>query len=283
MSRTGRTWCMALWIGLALLEGPVHAAAADAWSEPLFLGAHRGGRALWPENTVLAFTEAAKISPAILLEGDLRLTKDGAVVVIHDAAVDRTTNGSGLVPEQSLEQIKALDAGYHFTQDEGKTFPWRGKGITIPTLAEVLDAAPNHRFELELKEDPALVPAAVAIFREKKAAGRIILASFKPELMRALREQAPEVLTCFDSTSGMMLLNALRGAAWEAYTPADRMLSLPKRMMAQAALTAEEIAKLKAKGILVQVHTINSLEEIEAFRALGVSSILTDRPDLVKE
>ena len=115
---------------LAFPARPENAAARfPVFAKPMLLGAHRGGRALWPENTVVAFRACAERWPDILLEGDLHLTADGHVVVLHDATVDRTTDGAGPVAGMTLEQVKQLDAGYRFTPDDGATFPWRGKGV----------------------------------------------------------------------------------------------------------------------------------------------------------
>ena len=258
-------------------DGPI----ASAWERPMVLGAHRGGKDEWPENTVVAFREAAAAYPDILLEGDLQLSRDGAVVVIHDKTVDRTTEGTGAVKDLSLTELKALDAGYRFTPDGGQTFPWRGKGVTIPTLEEVLSAAPRHRFLLELKDGDGLTEKAIPILRAHGGEERIIIASFQPELMAALRAQWPGVATCYDQPRAFALLTALRQGDWAGYTPTDRMLSLPKRYVKQLSITKAEIAKIQQKGILVQVHTLNAAGEITQYRALGVDSILTDRPALL--
>ena len=101
------------------------------------LVAHRGGSLLAPENTMAAFSSATDDWWADMLEMDVRLTRDGHVVVIHDDSVDRTTDGSGKVSEMTLEEIKDLDAGYRFRDLVGG-FPFKGKGVTVPTLEEVL-------------------------------------------------------------------------------------------------------------------------------------------------
>ncbi|MCF6286626.1 MAG: glycerophosphodiester phosphodiesterase [Candidatus Hydrogenedentes bacterium] len=274
-------------LGAALASGVVWAVdvveadAASAWARPMLLGAHRGGKGEWPENTVLAFSEAATQYPDILLEGDLQLSKDGVVVVIHDRTVDRTTNGSGTVQELTLAQLKALDAGYHFSSDGGKTYPYRGTGITIPTLDEILQAMPKNRALFELKDGEGLVAKVVPLLRKHGAADRILIASFKPELMAAMREQMPEIATCFDRGGALALLSALRTGDWSAYEPTARMLSLPKRYIVQFKLTAEEFRKMQEKGVLIQVHTLNTPEEMDHFRAMGVDSILTDYPALL--
>lgn len=104
--------------------------------------AHRGGGGLIPENTLEAFVYSARMGVDVL-ELDVHATKDGALVVLHDASVDRTTDGRGRVNELTLDEIKKLDAGYLFSADGNQTFPFRGRGVTVPTLSEIFDALPE--------------------------------------------------------------------------------------------------------------------------------------------
>ena len=277
-----------LTLGLCLLLAP-HAPQVLASQDevhpfletPLLLGAHRGGALLWPENTLLAFEEAAKRWPGILLEADLRLTSDGAVVVLHDATVDRTTNGHGAVAGMTLEALRALDAAYRFTPNLSDSFPHRGQGIQIPTLEEALQTAPEHRFLLEIKEGVEAVAPVLDVIRTAGAERRVILASFNPLVMHRVRELAPDLLTCFDFATGQELLIALRSGQWEAYTSPAVMLSVSDRLMTQFGITAEDVARLQSKGIVFQVHTLNSEQALREALALGVGSILTDNPKLL--
>src|ERR1700752_3879311 len=99
--------------------------------------AHRGNSAFFPENTLESFDQAVAIG-ADALEFDVRLSRDGRAVVIHDATLERTTNGAGEVAALTVDELQRLDAGYRFTHDGGRTFPFRGRGLTIPTLEMVL-------------------------------------------------------------------------------------------------------------------------------------------------
>lgn len=247
------------------------------FKEPFLLGAHRGGANEWPENTLLAFREASKAHSGVLLETDARLTADGAVVLLHDKTVDRTTNGTGAVSELTLEQVRALDAGYRFTKD-GMTYPYRGKGLTIPTLKELLDEFPDARILVELKGSPELADAAIAIIKEAKAENRILLASFVAETMARARTLAPEMAYCYDMQTGMGLLTALRGPKWAEYTPQADVLSVDQAMIPRYKLTPEEIRAIQSKGIRFQVHTINDSEAMKAYVQQNVDSILTDNP-----
>ena len=115
--------------------------------------AHQGGGELWPENTLYAFAEAEELGVDVL-EMDLRATVDGEIVVMHDATVDGTTDGSGRVDQMTLAEIRELDAGYRF--DAPGQFPHRGQGLTVPTLEEVLSRFSTARLILEMKESRPL-------------------------------------------------------------------------------------------------------------------------------
>lgn len=272
---------------LALLAGSGLAAAEGRaqrfFEKPITLGAHRGGAALWPENTVYAFTQAAARWPDVLLESDARLTADGHVVLIHDGTVDRTTDGTGLVERMTLAEIKALDAGYRFTLDGGTTFSHRGQGITVPTLAEALDALPDLRFLIELKPGADLAKAVLDVLRKAHALDRVVLASFMPGLMGRIRQLGPCALTCFDLSSGRRMLDALRGGDWDAYEPTDVMLAIDLGIMNRFGITPEEIRVFHAKGIRVLLHTINRRNEMHELLDMGVDGFLTDKPDVLAE
>src|SRR5579872_6459369 len=104
---------------------------------PLFF-AHRGGAALAPENTLVAYENGLALG-ADALELDIHTTRDDQIVVIHDPTIDRTTDGAGPVASYTLDELRRFDAGYQFTPDAGQTYPYRGQGVTIPTLCEIFE------------------------------------------------------------------------------------------------------------------------------------------------
>src|SRR6185437_92141 len=112
--------------------------------------AHRGNSAFFPENTLEAFERAVALG-ADALELDVRLSSDGRAVVIHDPTLERTTNGTGAVGAQALAGLQRLDAGFRFTRDGGRSFPFRGRGITIPAFEVVLSAFPDLPMIVEIK------------------------------------------------------------------------------------------------------------------------------------
>src|SRR5262245_47292975 len=111
-----------------------------ALRRPLAIG-HRGCAGEVPENTLASF-ERGVADGAVVIETDVHLTRDGVPVLVHDPEVARVTDGSGSVRELSFAEIRALDAGFHFTAADG-TAPYRGAGLRIPSLAEALDALPG--------------------------------------------------------------------------------------------------------------------------------------------
>src|ERR687883_338619 len=112
--------------------------------------AHRGASARAPENTLRAFKLALE-EGADALELDVHATTDGIAVVVHDPTLDRTTDATGTVSKLPLERVRAADAGARFSPDGGRTFPWRGRGLRIPTLDEVLVAFPTTPLIIEIK------------------------------------------------------------------------------------------------------------------------------------
>lgn len=287
--------CGVLCLGVTLLlDSGVHGQTATPESvqfmnkKPFFskqtlLGAHRGGAFLWPENTLVAFREVAAKFPDVLIETDARLTSDGMVLLLHDRTVDRTTDGAGELSAMSFDEARKLDAGYDFTSDGGATYPYRGKGVVIPTLREALDALPQSHFLVELKGEPPLADAAIKIINDANAAHRVLLASFVPETMARARELAPDMAYCYDIKTGMSLITALRNGKWSEYQPENDVLSIDPRMLSQFKITPEEVAAIRAKGIVFQMHTINNREDMVKFLDFGANSLLTDRPDLLAE
>jgi glycerophosphoryl diester phosphodiesterase len=260
---------------------PAAAAAAAAARRPLVM-AHRGGAGLWPENTARAFAGAVALG-ADVLEMDLHSTADGALVVIHDATVERTTDGAGRVNSMTLAELKRLDAGYRWTRDDGRTFPFRGKGITVPTLGEVLDKFPKARLNIDLKQaQPSLVKSFCRGLRENRAAGRVTVASFASETLTEFRRECPEVGTSasLDEVAALSAeLQAGRGVGAAAGKSRPRLVQVPEKVFGRQLVTAELVAAAHRGGLEVHVWTINDEAAMRRMLALGVDGIMTDYPD----
>src|SRR3954470_6510308 len=153
--------------------------------------AHRGGCALGPENTIAAFDRGVAAG-ADGLELDVRLSADGAVVVHHDETLDRTTNGAGPLARRTAAELAAMDAGYRFEQ--AGRFDFRGQGVGIPTLREVLRRYPDVRIIVEMKVDSAEMGEALASeVRQASAVDRVCAAGFGARAVRAARAALPEM------------------------------------------------------------------------------------------
>ena len=148
---------------------------------------------LAPENTIFAFDKAVSHGSEVF-ELDVHATKDGEIVVIHDDTVDRTTNGSGRVKDLWLAEVKQLDTAYHYTADDGRSFPLRGKGLRIPTLKEVFQAFPDCRINIEIKQMyPGFEQKLRALIQECAMEDKVLIATEQHKYARAFRSLAPHI------------------------------------------------------------------------------------------
>jgi len=255
-------------------ERPADARSEAATTRRPLVMAHRGGAGLWPENTAHAFTQAVALGVDVL-EMDLHGTADGALVIIHDATVDRTTNGAGRVDALTLAELKRLDAGYRWTKDGGRTFPFRGAGVTVPTLREVLDLFPRVRLNIDIKQaQPSLVKPFCRMLRETQATGRVTVASFSSQVLAEFRRECPEVNTSASLDEVVALsadMQAGRSIAADKTRP--RLVQVPESVGGRALVTAELVAAAHRAGLEIHVWTMRRM------LAHGVDGIMTDYPD----
>ena len=242
--------------------------------------AHRGGWGLWPENTLFAFQNAVDLG-VDMLELDIRGTKDGHIVVFHDSRLRRTTNGTGRVNEFTLEELKKLDAGYQWSPDDGKTFPFRGKGIEIPTLKEVFESFPEMRMSIEIKDrEPQMVTACIDFIRKYGVQDRILVASFESGTLGRFREQIPEVATSPGLTEGAMFYLLCRLHLSVVYHPNAEVLQFPVRFPLK--LDTKHPALINGaheNNMQVQIWTVDDKSDMKLLIERGVNGIITRRPD----
>ncbi len=241
--------------------------------------AHQGGDQLWPGNTLLAFEQAAALGVDVL-ELDVHATADGAIVVIHDETVDRTTDGTGLIKEMTLDQLRRLDAAYRWSADDGRTFPFRGHGLTIPTLAEVLAAVPEARLNVELKQaEPSIAAPVCDLIRRHGLEARVLVASFHEQAMREFRQACPAVATAATQNEMIVFvaLNYLFLA--DLYSPPFQAAQVPEERFNLPVVTASFVAAAHRRNVQVHVWTINETADMQRLLALGVDGIMTKRPD----
>jgi glycerophosphoryl diester phosphodiesterase len=236
--------------------------------------AHRGGAGLRPENTLAAFQHAAELG-AEIVEMDARVAADGAIVVIHDATVDRTTDGIGPVAALTLAELRRLDAGYRWSPDGGRSFPYRGRGLRVPALEEVLERVPSVRMVVEMKQfEPPSAAALCALVRRSGMQRKVLVASFAAGALRAFRGACPEVATSMSAFEARLFVT-LRGL----YTPAAAALQLPDRMGDTVLVTPEMIALARGHNVKVHAWTVNDEARLRELVHLGIDGIMTDRPD----
>ncbi len=244
--------------------------------------AHRGGMGLAPENTIYAFEKAVSYGSEIF-ELDVHATGDGEMVVIHDDTVDRTTNGSGRVKDLTLAELKELDAAYHYTSDQGKSFPLRGKGLRIPTLKEVFQAFPARRINIEIKQlCPGFEQKLLALIQEYSMEDKVLIAAEQHSYSQAFRPLAPQ-LACSASrrevTIFYILLLLRLGFFYDAKIDA---LQVPEYHGRLHLVTPRFIKEAHKKNFRVHVWTINDEKDMERLLRWGVDGIITDYPNRLK-
>lgn len=212
---------------------------------------HRGAAGLEPENTLRSFHRAV-VEGANAIELDLRLTRDGSLVVLHDVTVDRTTDGSGPVAGMTLDEIRQLDAGL---------------GERIPTVEEVLEAIELPIYA-EIKAIEAAEPLAALIDR-RGLTGQVIPISFAPAALRRVKLSLPNLPVGLILSGDALDLAEARSVNASLVSP-------------QAAyLGAVKVESYRRAGLRVTTWTVNEPQEMRRVLELSVDGIVTDRPDLV--
>ena len=224
---------------------------------------HRGASGECPENTIMSFDRAIA-QGADALELDVRVTADNVPVVVHDATVDRTTNGTGSVRSHSLRALRALDAG---------------QGEPIPTLDEVLDRYRDLPLIVEIKERHAAEPALRAL-RRHDANGRVLVGSFVHAALKPFSAagwfRAASRRETGASWMASRLGLAFRWRDFAAFTVPERhgSLTLVDRAFVRAA---------ERTGRPVHVWTVDEVADARRLRAMGVAGIITNHPSRMRD
>jgi glycerophosphoryl diester phosphodiesterase len=243
--------------------------------------AHRGGAALAPENTLAAFERGLALG-ADGIELDVHLSRDGAVVVHHDGTVDRTTNGRGPVSALTADELARLDAGYRFLGAGGSGYPFRGLGIGVPQLADVLSHFRDARVIIELKGSSGpLALATVDVVRRAAAIDRVCIGSSSLRGLRTVRAVEPAIATS-------AAREEVRWAVYRAWIGRP-----PSRQAKYAVFQVPEVAGVtrvvsrrfvdlaRRAGRPVQVWTVNRADDARRLLGWGVQALITDRPDVM--
>ena len=222
--------------------------------------AHRGENHTNPENTLSAFKAAVSLG-AHMIEFDVRMTKDGYLVIMHDKTVDRTTNGKGLVSEYTLKQIKELDAGSWKSE--------RFKGEKVPLLSEVLDVIPgNIWINVHLKGDAKLGEETAKMLIEKRHTHHAFI-SCNNEVLQGVKRVDGNIMTC-----NMERLKNRSEYVDSTISRGFRFIQLLKKRKDEN--FAGDVKRLREHGIMVSYYHAETAEEVTELFNSGVNFILTN-------
>lgn len=255
--------------------------------------AHRGGAALRPENTLLAFDHGMSLG-ADGLEFDVHLSRDGVVVVHHDATLERTTDGRGPIAALTADELGRLDAGYHFrppspagslpaTAGQPALYPFRARAGGVPTLRQVLERYPSASLIIELKvNEPALAHRTIDEVRAAGAIDRVALGSFGTRVLRAARAYEPRLVTGASREETRLALYRSR-IHWPVRHPSNDAFQVPELSGSTRVVSPRFVKHAHARGIAVQVWTVNDAADMRRLLDWGVDGLISDRPDIAVE
>ncbi|MDE2720637.1 glycerophosphodiester phosphodiesterase [Candidatus Palauibacter polyketidifaciens] len=245
---------------------------------PLRVIGHRGAAAFAPENTLPSFEHAVRVG-ADAVELDLHRSADGRLMVIHDPSLDRLTEGTGPVEERTLDELRAFDAGYRFTTDRGKTFPFRGTGVGIPTLEEVLEVLGDLPVVAEIKSAAAGHELGAWLQRSRNRADRerILVGGFERGEVEPASRHARWHCAYQDELRTYVLLGKV--GLGRRFAPAGCAAAmLPERQGALRIVTPRFVRRAHADGMGVFVWTVNRADDMRRLLDWGVDGLVSDSP-----
>ena len=254
-------------------------------SKPVTI-AHQGGNKIYPDESLLAFTNAINMGIQVI-EFDVHRTKDGIIVINHDQTIDRLTNGTGLIREMSWVELQQVDGAYNWSPD-GLTYPYRDKGIKILSLIEMMDAFPQQLYDIEIKQhDPPLEKDLCDLLRKYGvAADQAIVASFRDETLARFHDICPEVAISLPVNQGTVLY-ILSRVGLERLLPLDAVVAqLPttfSTILGQLELDRRYIEAFAKGDRQVWVWTVNDSIEMKRLVKMGAHGIITARPDILMD
>src|SRR5699024_436250 len=253
-----------------------------------YIFAHRGGMAVRPEQTKLAFDNAVTHG----IDGfqtDVRLTKDLKLIVFHDLDVDRTTNGSGKVSEHTLSELKRLDSGYHFIDINGLK-PYRGhKDAYILSFDELLKLYPQQLINVDLKDDPDTEQGRLApeiIYDDivaNNAQDRVLVTSFHSKQIERFNIISNGTVAIGASqrevTEGFLKFHLGLG---NTFQPRAHTFQMPSTFKGVKLTSPKFIQWLNTRNIIPGYYGVNNLDLMNDLIFYGTHTLVTDRPDLAK-
>lgn len=234
----------------------------------------------YPENTLLSFQNLLDLGGDVN-EMDVQLTKDLVPVLFHDSTVDRTTNGTGPVSAYTLAELRTLDAGYTFSEDDGQTYPFRGKGVVIPTMVEVCQNIAGW-LNIDIKDHSveAVDLFVKAVSTVPGCTERLIGGSFNEITARALRRTLPDMKSYGSLAEIAAFTVRYYLGSSEQHDPMTDVYEVPTGYVLDI---AGYIASANAIGVKMVFWTINTEREMERLLNAGADGIITDNVELAVE
>jgi glycerophosphoryl diester phosphodiesterase len=268
---------------VSVLMTPLAATQAKVPTNPFRTGrtlniAHGGGDALFPENTLFAYEQSALVGSEVI-DVDVRLSKDGQPVAIHDFTVERTTNGVGRVDAMTVNELKSLDAGYRFAK--GSKFPFRGKGVNIPTLEELLQRFPKTLFSLDLKDERVSMNEPVcSVLRKYKRTDDVFVGSNNDAQILAFRKSCVGIRTSATMVD-VFASERARETNDPNFVPDVFVDQPPYRINGRALVDADSLKFHHRHGVAILTWVVDDPKDMKKLVRLGVDGIYTRRPDLL--
>ena len=248
---------------------PIHAPAYAFLDHPGPLAfAHRGGSIAGLENTAVAFAEAVALGFRYL-ETDVHATADGVLVAFHDRRLDRVTDASGAIAALPWARVRQARVG----------------GIEpIPLLEDLLMTWPEARFNVDVKDAPAIGPL-IDVVRRTRAQDRVCVASFSEARLAAVRRGlGPGVCTSLGPWSGARLWAAALQPGWSALVPRGvPCAQLPPRAGWLPVVSGALVQSAHQAGMVVHAWTVDEPEQMHQLLDLGVDGLISDRPRVLRE
>ena len=242
--------------------------------------AHRGGADNAPENTLPAFAAAVDLGYRHL-ETDVHLTRDGVVVAFHDPRLDRVTDSAGAIEDLDIAAVEAADAGYGFSPDGGQTFPFRGQGVRVPRMEELLDRWPQARINIDPKSD-AVVDPLMALLDRHAAWDRVCLGSFSDARLKRIRSAAGGKACTSMGPRAVAIARVASVAGVMPRQGAD-CVQVPLRQGPVPIVTRRFVRAAHRAGLAVHVWTINDEATMNGLLDMDVDGVMTDRPGLLRD
>ena len=278
------TVCVGIYVYLWSLQGK----KSDS-KHPYLMGrktpitfAHRGGMNEAPENTFAAFDNAVKEGIDVL-ELDTRISADGEIVVFHDSTLDRTTDGSGKLEETKLADLKRLDPGSKFSGVKND-FPFKGKGLTIPTLEEVFKRYPDKLINIEHKRTSRQYTSSLcSLIKKYEREEKVIFASVSDEILKDFRRECPGVPTSASAWEGFSFFVLYSLGLSENFHADMDALQIPQFFVGRLIDLDQFVEAAKERNLEVHVFTVNDPKAMNLYRDQGVGGIMSDSPSALAE